>query len=665
MNKGTATVGFVACFFAGMGLMYGIGPRGSGDITADSTTSSAPGAAWSDDSSPVPVTSKDPVWGNRNAPVTIVVFSDFQCPFCSRVEGTLDQIKQQYGKDKVRVVWKNEPLPFHPNARPAAQAAQAVFAAKGSDAFWKFHAAAFKNQKELNDASYEKWAAEAGVDAATFKKFLADPATAKKVEDDHQLAQKVGANGTPHFYINGVELSGAQPIDKFKEVIDAQLEKAKAKQASGVKADKLYADISKENFKAPSAKPADDKKAEPAKPAEDDKTVWKVPVGDSPADGPDTAPVTVVIFSDYQCPFCKRVEDTLKEVKKTYGDKVRMVWKDQPLPFHPRAMPAAVLAREARAEKGVKAFWDAHDKLFASAPKLEDADLEGLAKELGVDVAKYKDALAKGKYKDAIEVDQNLADDLNASGTPHFFINGRRLVGAQPIDKFKSVIDEEMKKAEGIKAKGVAANKVYDEIMKEGKEPPPPEMKKVAAPTADQPFKGGKNAKVVIQEFSDFQCPFCSRVEPTIKQVMDTYGDKVKVVWRHKPLPFHKDAPLASEASIEAFKQKGNDGFWKFHDTLFEKQKEEGGILRPALEKYAEQMGLDMTKFKKALDTEPYKAAIEADSKVGDEAGVTGTPAFIVTVNGKPEGYFISGAQPFPKFKKVIDRALKEAKLAR
>jgi protein-disulfide isomerase len=662
MNKGTAIVGFIACFLSGMGLMYGIGqrPAGGGDISAD-TSAAMPAGAWSDDGSPIPVSSKDPIWGNRDAPVTIVVFSDFQCPFCSRVEGTIDQLKQQYGKDKLRIVWKNEPLGFHDKAKPAAIAAQAVFMAKGSDAFWKFHAAAFKGQRELNDANYEKWAGEAGVDAATFKKFKDDPRAAAKVDEDHALAQKVGVNGTPHFKINGIELSGAQPIDEFKKVIDAQLEKAKAKQAAGVKGDRLYVELSKENFKAAPAQP--DKKADAPK-KEEDKTIWKVPVGTSPADGPDTAPVTVVIFSDFQCPFCKRVEDTLKEVKKSYGDKVRIVWKDQPLPFHPRAKPAAVLAREAMAQKGPKAFWEAHDKLFASAPKLEDADLENLAKEMGVDVAKFKDALAKDKYKEVIEADQNLADDLNASGTPHFFVNGRRLVGAQPIDKFKELIDEQMKVAEGLKAKGIAANKVYDEIMKEGKEPPPPEMKKIAAPGPDLPFKGGKDAKVVIQEFSDFQCPFCSRVEPTIKQVLDTYGTKVKVVWRHKPLPFHKDAPLASEATIEAFKQKGNDTFWKFHDILFEKQKEPEALQRPALEKYAEQLGLDMPKFKKALDTNAHKAAVDADSKIADDAGVSGTPAFIVTANGKPEGYFISGAQPFPKFKKVIDRALKEAKLA-
>jgi protein-disulfide isomerase len=661
MNKGSAIVGFMLCFMAGMGMMWGIDHKAGGtDITADSASASNAGAAWSDDDSPVPVSAKDPTWGSRTAPVTIVVFSEFQCPFCSRVEGTLEQIRTTYGKDKVRFVWKNEPLPFHDKARPAAIAGQAVFAAKGSDAFWKFHDTAFKNQRELSDDNYVKWAAEAGVDAATFAKFKADPAVAKKVEDDHQLAQKVGANGTPHFYINGVEVSGAQPFDKFKEVIDAQLEKAKAKLAAGVKADKLYGVISKENKTNPPPTAKNDPPAKPKEP-EVDTTVYKVLVGNSPVDGPSSALVTIVEFSDFQCPFCKRVEDTMKQVHQAYGNKIRVVWKDNPLPFHPRAKPAAILASEARAEKkSDKVWWEAHHKLFDSAPKLEDADLEGLAKDLGVDVAKYKDAVAKDKFKEAMDADQNLADELNASGTPHFFINGRRLVGAQPIDKFKALIDEEMKKAEDLmKSKSIPADKVYDEIMKTAKEPPPPERKeKVAAPGADNPYKGGKNAKVVIQEFSDFQCPFCSRVEPTIKQVSDMYGDKVKIVWRHKPLPFHKDAPLASEATVEAFKQKGNDAFWKMHDKLFEAQKDPAGIQRPALEKYAEELGLDMAKFKKALDDHSHKAMVDADSKVADDAGISGTPAFVVN------GYFISGAQPFPKFKKIIDRALKEAKLA-
>jgi protein-disulfide isomerase len=651
MNKGTAIVGFLLSFLAGAGLMYGVDHRaGSAGITAES----GGGFGAEDQDAPIPIGAGDAVWGSRTAPVTIVLFSDFQCPFCSRVGPTLDQVKQNYGKDKVRIVWKHEPLPFHKDARPAALAAQAVLAAKGSDAFWKFHDLAFKNQQGLNEDNYAKWAQEAGVDGATFAKFKADPAVAKKVDEDLELSKKVGANGTPHFYINGVELSGAQPYEKFKEQIDQQLDKAKAKLAAGVKPEKLYASLAKENQQAP--KPAAADKKDAPKREEDSSTVWKVPVGKAPVLGNEKAPVTVVIFSDYQCPFCKRAEETVKKVTETYGDKVRVIWKDQPLPFHPRAKPAANLALEARAQKGDKGFWDVHDKLFASAPKLEDADLENIAKDAGLDVAKAKDAMAKDKYKATIEADQGLAEDLNASGTPHFFINGRRLVGAQPFEKFQPIIDEEVKKAEGLRAKGVAADKVYDEIMKEGKEPPPPEKKQVAAAGKDLPFKGGEKAKVVIQEFSDFECPFCSRVEPTVKQVQEAYGDKVKFVWRHKPLPMHKNAPLASEASVEIFKQKGNDGFWKYHAKLFENQKTPDGLLRPALEKYAEELGADLGKFKKALDEHTHKAAVDADSKVADDAGISGTPAFVIN------GYFISGAQPFGKFKKAIDRALAEAK---
>jgi protein-disulfide isomerase len=649
----TTLLATLLSFFAGMLVMYAVDERlGRPSVTADASPGGEEDAA-------VPLLASDPTRGSRTAPVTVVVFSDFQCPFCARAEETLAQLWQNYGPDQLRYVWKHEPLPFHQDAKPAAIASQAVFAAKGADAFWKFHARAFKNQRELTAENFVKWAQEAGVDAATFEKFKNDPAVAKKVERDHELASKLGVDGTPHFFINGVSIGGAQPYEKFKEVVEAQLEKAKAKVAAGTAPRAVYAALARENRAA--AKPeaeADEPDDEPeaAEPPEDDKTVWKAPVGASPVRGPARALVTVVEFSDYQCPFCKRGEETLKKVTETYGDKVRVVWKDQPLPFHPRAKPAATLALEARAQKGDKAFWEAHDKIFASAPALEDADLERIAGEMGLDAAKVKDAMAKDKYRAQIEADQALADDLKAEGTPHFFVNGRRLEGAQPFEKFKAVIDEEIKKAEALRAKGVPEAKIYDEIMKEAKGPPPPEKKQVPAPGKDQPFRGGARAKVVIQEFSDFECPFCERVEPTLAALLEQYGDKVKLVWRHKPLPMHRNAPLASEASVEMFKQKGNDGFWKYHARLFAEQRGEGGLERPALEKYAEELGADMVKFKKALDDRTHKALVEADSKVADDADMGGTPAFVIN------GYFLGGAQPLAKFKKLVDRALAEAK---
>ena len=106
-------------------------------------------AAWSDLDSPVPISSDDPMRGSRTAPITIVVFSDFQCPFCSRLGPTLDSVRTKYGAD-VRVVWKNDPLPFHTNAKPAAEAARGVFLLGGDAAFWRFHDEAFKNQSSLD-----------------------------------------------------------------------------------------------------------------------------------------------------------------------------------------------------------------------------------------------------------------------------------------------------------------------------------------------------------------------------------------------------------------------------------------------------------------------------------------------------------------------------------
>jgi protein-disulfide isomerase len=209
-------------------------------------------AAWDDSESPVPVSSKDPMWGNRDAPVTVVVYSDFQCPYCSRVEPTLDQVRQTYGPDKVRVIWKNNPLPFHQNAKPAAEAAQGVFVLAGNDAFWKFHDRALKNHSALSDDSYEKWAKDAGVkpaDLPAYEAGLASHRWAEKIDKDLSDGRAAGVQGTPAFFVNGVFINGAQPFDTFKKTIDQELDKAKAKLASGTSKTRIYVEMTKENKK--------------------------------------------------------------------------------------------------------------------------------------------------------------------------------------------------------------------------------------------------------------------------------------------------------------------------------------------------------------------------------------------------------------------------------
>jgi protein-disulfide isomerase len=159
------------------------------------------------------------------------------------------------------------------------------------------------------------------------------------------------------------------------------------------------------------------------------------------------APVTIIEFSDYQCPFCKRAEGSIDQVVKTYGDKVRLVFRDYPLPMHPQARPAAEAANCANAQGK---FWDYHAKLFANQAALSEDKLKEYAKDVGLDSAKFDQCLSVKPFKAAIDKDIADGEKVGVTGTPAFFINGRMLSGAQPFEKFKEVIDEELS------AKGVS-----------------------------------------------------------------------------------------------------------------------------------------------------------------------------------------------------------------
>ncbi|HUK37412.1 MAG TPA: thioredoxin domain-containing protein [Vicinamibacterales bacterium] len=167
----------------------------------------------------------------------------------------------------------------------------------------------------------------------------------------------------------------------------------------------------------------------------------KIATADSPSEGPADAPIELVEFSDFQCPFCLRAHPVVKQVLTTYGNKIRFVYRNYPLPSHPNAFPAAEAAQCAN-EQGQ--FWAYHDRLFADQSKLSDADLKASAAALGLDAAKFNACVDAHKYKARIDTDMQAGNDAGVNGTPAFFINGRLLNGAQPYDEFKKVIDEEL-----------------------------------------------------------------------------------------------------------------------------------------------------------------------------------------------------------------------------
>lgn len=177
---------------------------------------------------------------------------------------------------------------------------------------------------------------------------------------------------------------------------------------------------------------------EEAAEAESDK-VETIALGASPSRGAPDAPVTVVVFSDFQCPFCSRAEATVRDLEAAYPGKIRYVFKNQPLPFHQNARLAAKAALAA-GEQGK--FWEYHDALFTHQGELDRASLERHAEDLGLDLRRFRAALDDSRLDIAIEADITEAHRLEVRGTPAFFINGRSLQGAQPLAAFRAKVDQ-------------------------------------------------------------------------------------------------------------------------------------------------------------------------------------------------------------------------------
>ncbi len=166
-----------------------------------------------------------------------------------------------------------------------------------------------------------------------------------------------------------------------------------------------------------------------------------VSAGNSPSKGRADAPIELIEFSDFQCPFCLRADPTVRQILNTYGDRIRFVYRHYPLPGHPNARPAAEAAACAAEQDQ---FWPYHDKLFANPSKLSADDLKRTAADLKLDTAKFDACVDSHKYKALVDADIKEGSEVGVDGTPAFFINGRMVSGAQPYDVFKRIIDEEL-----------------------------------------------------------------------------------------------------------------------------------------------------------------------------------------------------------------------------
>lgn len=224
------------------------------------------------------------------------------------------------------------------------------------------------------------------------------------------------------------------------------------------------------------------------------------------------------------------------------------------------------------------------------------------------------------------------------------------LTGCMTQDKVDEYIDDYMER-KGTDVVENALDEIIERRSQEQQQPPSvAEMleDRIEVSYEGAPIKGDEDAPITIVEFADFQCGFCARAKSTTARVLDEYEGKVKLAFRHNPLPMHEDAPLAHKASMAAQKQ---GKFWEYHDILFQNQNQLG---EENLISWAEELGMDIEQFKEDMKREEFEQRIEKDQQFARSNEAGGTPSFFIN------GVRLVGAQPYERFAEVIDALLEE-----
>jgi protein-disulfide isomerase len=383
--------------------------------------------------------------------------------------------------------------------------------------------------------------------------------------------------------------------------------------------------------------------------------------------GDADAPVTLVEFSDYLCPFCGRhfAETTPQLIEQYAGSgRVNFVFRDFPIEnLHPNA-PAGHAAGICVAEQDARLFWEYHDELFESQPvwgSLPDTGpyLESIAEQIGADVDAYRACIDSGRAAAAVERSVAEVRSLGFGATPSFQVVDNRtgdtypLVGAHPLEVFTSTLDTVIAGGAPPTTAAPAAPELPFWLSEEGLSPDPDRPGYTLGGDA---YKGDSDAGLVVVEVSDFQCPFCRRhtleTQPTLDEA---YVDTGRILWvfKHLPLPMH---PQATDAAVAA-ECSGNQGaFWPMHDLLFETV-DRWGIETPGavLTDLAAELGLDAATFAACLDSRSVLERVLSDTS--DLSGAIGsTPTFVVVQDGRAS--VVEGAQPLEDFVTFFDRIL-------
>ena len=307
--------------------------------------------------------------------------------------------------------------------------------------------------------------------------------------------------------------------------------------------------------------------------------------------------IHIVLYSDFQCPFCASFAPAIRRLQSESIDGVNTTieFKNFPLSFHANAQLAHQAAMAAKAQGK---FWEMHDLLFANQRKVQRSDLLEYAKALGLDMDRFVTDLDSDRVKQMIAADVAEGTKLGVTGTPTYTVNGRPYSGTRPFDQLKGQLAQEQRRARAV-----------SEI------------------TSDLTSKGPAGAPVTMELFLDLLSPVSPPTLDVVNQVLQRYPSTVRVQFRNFPLAFHPDAALAHEAAMTAARE---NRFWEFATFILGRQ---SSVREPDLIAYAGSLGLDQARFAEALGQHRYAPRVEADLQAGLNRGLRGSP--IILVNGR------------------------------
>jgi protein-disulfide isomerase len=339
-------------------------------------------------------------------------------------------------------------------------------------------------------------------------------------------------------------------------------------------------------------------------------------VGTPAAPAPPPARVEIVLYSDFQCPFCAQFAQAYRELqtKGVDGVQTTVEFINFPLSIHPAAQLAHQAAAAAKAQGK---FWEMHDLLFANQHRAQRADLLDYAKKLDLDIVRFEKDLDSDSTKQIIAADLAKGAKVGVEGTPTYTINGKPYSGTRPFAQLEQLIGGEQRLAR-------ALAEITDRVLS----------------------KGPADAPVTLEVFVDLQSPVSPPAIAVVNQLMQRYPAAVRLQFRNFPLSFHPQGVLAHEAAMTAARE---GRFWEFATYVLDHQ---DALREQDLIALAGRLGLDAAAFAATIRDHRYAPRVEADVRAGFDKGIRGSPAILV--NGRR----IDGVPSLQMLTEYVDAAL-------